>query len=45
MPAVEFERGDARNKACFLRRGFDFAHAVRTFLDPHRIAERLKQSS
>ena len=31
------EWGEAKNSACFERRGFDFAHAVRAFLDPHRI--------
>ena len=34
---VEFEWDEAKSSACFERRGFDFAHAVRTFLDPHRI--------
>ena len=35
--AVEFEWDEARNSVCFERRGFDFAHAVRAFLDPRRI--------
>ena len=35
--AVEFEWDDTKNAACFERRGFDFGHAVRAFLDPHRI--------
>ena len=34
---IEFEWGDARYDTCFLRRGFDFAYAVRVCLDPHRI--------
>ena len=34
---MEFEWDEAKNDACFERRGFDFAHAVRAFLDPHRI--------
>ena len=35
--AVEFEWDDAKNNACFVRRGFDFAYAMRVFFDPHRI--------
>ena len=34
---MEFEWDDTKNSACFMRRGFDFAYAVRAFLDPHRI--------
>ncbi len=34
---MEFEWDKAKNSACFERRGFDFAYAVRAFLDPHRI--------
>lgn len=34
---MEFEWDDAKSDACFLRRGFDFAYALRVFLDPHRI--------
>ena len=34
---MEFEWDEAKNSACFERRGFDFAYAVRAFLDPHRI--------
>ncbi len=34
---MEFEWDDAKNNACFVRRGIDFAYAVRAFLDPHRI--------
>ena len=34
---IEFEWDEAKNSACFERRGFDFAYAVRAFFDPHRI--------
>ena len=34
---MEFEWDEAKNSACFERRGFGFAYAVRAFLDPHRI--------
>ena len=34
---MEFEWDDAKNNACFVRRGFDFAHAFRAFFDPQRI--------
>ena len=34
---MEFEWDEAKNSACFERRGFDFAHAVRAFFDPQRI--------
>ena len=34
---MEFEWDEAKNSACFERRGFDFAHAVNAFHDPHRI--------
>ncbi|MDE0034879.1 MAG: BrnT family toxin [Deltaproteobacteria bacterium] len=34
---MAFEWDDGKNHACFVRRGFDFAYAVRVFLDPHRI--------
>ncbi len=34
---MEFEWDEAKNSACFERRGFDFAYALRAFLDPHRI--------
>ena len=33
---MEFEWDDAKSDTCFLRRGFDFAYAVRAFLDPYR---------
>ncbi len=34
---MEFEWDEAKNSACFERRGFDFAYAVRAFFDPQRI--------
>ena len=34
---MEFEWDDAESNACFVRRGFDFAHAVRVFFDPYRV--------
>jgi len=37
MLGVEFEWDDAKSNACFERRGFDFAYAVRAFLDPRRM--------
>ncbi len=37
MVGMEFEWDDAKNNACFERRGFDFAYAVRVFFDPQRI--------
>ena len=37
---MEFEWDETKDRACFERRGFDFAYAVRTFLDPRRIVGR-----
>jgi len=37
---VEFEWEEAKNSTWFERQGFDFAYAVRAFLDPHRIVEQ-----
>ena len=34
---MEFEWDEAKSSACFECRGFDFAYAVRVFLDPYRI--------
>ena len=34
---MEFEWDDAKNNACFERRGFDFAYAFHAFFDPQRI--------
>lgn len=36
---MEFEWDEAKSEACFRERGFDFAHAVRVFLDPDRLVE------
>ncbi len=33
----EFEWNDAKSDDCFMQRGFDFAYAIRAFLDPNRI--------
>ena len=37
---MEFEWDDAKSDTCFVQRGFDFAYAVRAFLDPNRIISR-----
>ena len=37
---MEFEWDDAKSDACFAQRGFDFAYAIRAFLDPNRITSR-----
>ena len=37
ISVTEFEWDDAKSDACFARRGFDFAYAIRAFLDPDRI--------
>ena len=37
MIGMEFKWDDAKNNACFERRGFDFAYAFRAFFDPQRI--------
>ena len=37
---MDFEWDEAKSDACFAHRGFDFAYAVRAFLDPNRIAGR-----
>ena len=34
---MEFEWDDAKSDACFADRGFDFAYAIRAFLDDNRI--------
>ena len=36
---MEFEWDEAKSADCFVRRGFDFAYAVRVFLDPYRCIE------
>jgi uncharacterized protein len=37
---MEFEWDEAKSDLCFAERGFDFAYAVRVFLDPDRLVER-----
>ena len=37
---IEFEWDDAKSDACFAQRGFDFAYAIRVFLDSDRIVGR-----
>ena len=37
---MEFEWDDAKSDACFAHRGFDFAYAIRAFLDDDRIIGR-----
>ena len=37
---MEFEWDDAKSDACFTHRGFDFAYAIRAFLDDDRIVGR-----
>ena len=34
---MEFEWDETKSDACFARRGFDFAYAVRAFFDAQRI--------
>ncbi|MSO76393.1 MAG: BrnT family toxin [Alphaproteobacteria bacterium] len=36
---MEFEWNKAKSEACHAERGFDFAYAVRVFLDPDRLVE------
>jgi uncharacterized DUF497 family protein len=36
---MEFEWDDAKSADCFARRRFDFAYAIRVFLDPFRLIE------
>ncbi len=37
---MEFEWDDAKSDACLAGRGFDFAYAIRAFLDDDRIVGR-----
>jgi uncharacterized DUF497 family protein len=37
---MEFEWDEVKSDGCFAERGFDFAYAVRVFLDPDRMIER-----
>jgi len=36
---MEFEWDDAKSEACFDRRGFDFAYAIKAFFDPNRVVQ------
>ena len=42
---MEFEWDEAKNNACFVRRGFDFAHAAKAFFDTHRLIEADERQS
>ena len=37
---MEFEWDEAKSDHCFAHRGFDFAYAIRAFLDPNRLVGR-----
>ena len=37
---MEFEWDEVKSDGCFAERGFDFAYAVRVFLDPDRMIQR-----
>ena len=37
---MEFEWDDTKSDACLVERGFDFAYAIRAFLDDDRIVGR-----
>ena len=37
---MEFEWDDTKSDACFAYRGFDFAYAIRAFLDDDRVVGR-----
>ena len=37
---MEFEWDDAKSDACLAHRGFDFAYAIRAFLDDDRVVGR-----
>ena len=34
---MEFEWDEAKSDACYAKRGFDFAYALRAFIDPDRL--------
>ena len=38
--AMEFEWDEGKSDACFARRGFDFAYALRAFFDPNRLIRK-----
>ena len=37
---MEFEWDEGKSDACFARRGFDFAYALRAFFDPDRLIRK-----
>ncbi len=34
---MKFEWDETKSEACFVQRGFDFAYALRAFIDPNRL--------
>ncbi|MDH4377303.1 MAG: BrnT family toxin [Ramlibacter sp.] len=38
--AMDFEWDEAKSEACFRERGFDFAYALRAFLDRDRLVQQ-----
>jgi uncharacterized protein len=42
---MEFEWDEAKSDDCFAARGFDFAYAIRVFLDPHRMIRQDERKS
>ncbi len=38
--SMNFEWNEAKSKACFEERGFDFAYAAEAFFDPHRLIRK-----
>ena len=37
---MEFEWDEFKSEACFAQRGFDFAYALRAFIDPDRLIQQ-----
>jgi len=37
---MNFEWNEAKSDACFAERGFDFAYALRAFIDPNRLVRQ-----
>lgn len=42
---MEFEWDEAKNTACFVKRGFDFAYAAKAFFDADRLIEADERQS
>ena len=42
---MEFNWDDAKSDDLFAERGFDFAYAIRVFLDPHRMIRQDERKS